>query len=82
MSTSDTVTLNKATLMRLIYQHEQAIRDYAYARGVRDGLKHTASFCRPTDICILDYANDADIAEAALYDYINNNNNNNMEKGN
>ena len=68
---SDTVTLNKRELMRLIYQHEQAIRDYAYARGVRDGLKRVARFDRPEQDCILDYANDADEAEAALYDYIN-----------
>lgn len=69
-SSSNTVTLDKWELMRLIYQHEQAIRDYAYARGVRDGLKRVASFYRPERTCILDFANNADVAEAALYDYI------------
>lgn len=72
-SSSDRVTLNKTKLMRLIYQHEQAIREYAYARGVKAGLQHAVSFGRPMDKCILDYANDADIAEAELYDFINNN---------
>ena len=69
-SSSDTVTVSKTKLMRLIYQHEQAIRDYAYAKGVRDGLKREASFNRPEQSCILDYANDADDAETALYNYI------------
>ena len=69
---SDTITLNKTKLMQLIYQHEQAIRDYAYARGAKAGLQHAVSFCRPADKCIMDYAADADIAEAKLYDYINN----------
>ena len=69
-SSSDRVTLNKTKLMQLIYQHEQTIRDYAYARGVRDGLKRVASFYRPERTCILDFANNADVAEAALYDYI------------
>lgn len=69
-SSSDRVTLNKTKLMQLIYQHEQTIRDYAYARGVRDGLKRVAWFNRPEQSCILDYANEADVAEAALYDYI------------
>ena len=70
---NDTVTLNKRKLMRLIYQHEQAIRNYEYAKGVRDGLKREASFAsRPENPCILDFAVTADDAESALYDYINN----------
>lgn len=69
-SSSDTVTVSKTKLTRLIYQYEQAIRDYAYARGVRAGLKRIARFERPEQSCILDFANNADVAEAALYDYI------------
>ena len=72
-SSSDTVTVSKTKLMRLIYQHEQAIRDYAYARGVKAGLQRAVSFDRPVDKCITDYAVDADVAEAELYDFINNN---------
>ena len=70
-SSSNKVTLNKTKLMRLIYQHEQAIRDYAYARGVKAGLQRAVSFDRPVDKCITDYAVDADVAEAELYDFIN-----------
>lgn len=67
---NDTVTLSKSELMRLIYQYERAIRDYSYARGVRDGLNRLASFDRPAEMCITDYASNADTAEEELYDYV------------
>ena len=67
---NDTVTLSKSELMRLIYQYERAIRDYSYARGVRDGLNHSARFERPVELVTVDYAMIADTAEAELYDYV------------
>ena len=78
---NDTVTLSKSELMRLIYQYERAIRDYSYARGVRDGLNRLARFERPVEMCIADFATGADRAEEELYDYVifsdNSNNDNN-----
>lgn len=67
---NDTVTLSKSELMRLIYQYERAIRDYSYARGVRDGRNRLARFERPAEMCIADYASNADTAEGELYDYV------------
>ncbi len=67
---NDTVTLSKSELMRLIYQYERAIRDYSYARGVRDGRNRLANFDRPAEMCMADYASNADTAEEELYDYV------------
>ena len=62
------ITVNKKKLERLIFKFEFAVRDYEYARGLRDGLKRATKFENP---CTLDFAVIADDAENALYNYIN-----------
>lgn len=70
-SSSDTVTVNKATLLHLIQQYNQAVAYLAYARGVRDTLSN-ARVLR-SNLSIIDCATAVDTVEAALYDYIDNN---------
>lgn len=58
------------TLRRLIWMHECAVRDYAYARGLRNGLNGSGRFTIDPDTAILDLAREADEAEAELNKFI------------
>lgn len=57
-------------LRALIWRHEYAVRDYAYARGLRAGLNDTGRFLVDPERAIIDYAAEADVAERELYDFI------------
>lgn len=58
------------TLRRLIWTHECAVREYAYARGLHNGLNGSARFTVDPDAAILDLAIEADEAEAELNTFI------------
>lgn len=58
------------TLRRLVWMHECAVRDYAYARGLRNGLNGSGRFTVDPDTAILDLAREADEAEAELNKFI------------
>ena len=57
-------------LKALVRAHESAVRDYAFARGLKSGLNKTGRFLRNPENCIMDYAEAADDAEAELNDFI------------
>ena len=57
-------------LRALIWRHEYAVRDYAYARGLQAGLNGTGRFEVDPERAIIDYAENADKTESDLYDFI------------
>lgn len=60
----------KLKLLSLIWAHENAVRDYAFARGLRAGLTKSGSFNVDPYKAIIDYAKDADTAEDELNNFI------------
>ena len=61
---------NMDKLRNLIWHHEYAVRNYAYARGLYAGLNNTGHFLVDPDQAIIEYADTADEAEQELYDFI------------
>lgn len=57
-------------LRNLIWLHEMAVRNYAYARGLRAGLNGASKFLVDPERATIDYAADADVAERELYNFI------------
>ncbi len=57
-------------LRALVQYHERAIRDFAYARGLRAGLNKTGRFLVDPERALIDYAAEADAAEQELYNYL------------
>ena len=57
-------------LRALIWRHEYAVRDYAYARGLYAGLNGTGRFEVDPERAIIEYAAEADKAEWELYNYV------------
>lgn len=58
------------TLRRLIWAQECAVRGYAYARGLRDGLTRAGRFPADPGTSLLERAMEADKAEAELDNFI------------
>ena len=57
-------------LRNLIWLHEMAVRNYAYARGLRAGLNDTGRFLVDPERALIEYAAEADKAEWELYNYL------------
>lgn len=63
--------IDKGRLRALISAHESAVRDYAFARGLKSGLNRTGRFIHDPERAIMDYAQTADDAETELNEFIN-----------
>ena len=63
--------LKQAEALRtLIWNYENALRDYAYARGLRDGLNKNGRCEINSKRSIIDFAVESDKAEQELFSYL------------
>lgn len=65
------IKMDKHQLRTLIFAHETAVRNLAFARGLKSGLDQKGHFLHDPEHCLMDYAQVADDAEAELNEFIN-----------
>ena len=64
--------MDKRKVQALIDLYARARANYAYARGLRAGIDGTGQFLRDPEAVLADYEREQDLAEADLYNYLDN----------